>query len=202
MDGMKKRYIGGEAEVIISDVVEKIRKPKRYRIPEIDEELRKKRTRSEARIMSMARRIGVATPIVLDVEGDKIVMERVKGEAVKNVMNEEIARKIGEAVAKLHKAGIVHGDITPMNMIYNNGKLYFLDFGLAFHTHDIEAKGVDIHVFFESLKASFENWEKLKNAFIEGYSIYEKSKEVLERVKEIEERGRYIDRSDRYDVNK
>jgi len=190
-----KRYIGGEAEVIISEVVEKIRKPKRYRIPEIDEELRKKRTRSEVRIMTMARRVGVATPIVLDVEEDKIIMERIEGEAVKNVMNEEVARKIGEAVAKLHRAGIVHGDITPMNMIYDNGKLYFLDFGLAFHTHDIEAKGVDIHVFFESLKASFENWEKLKDAFIEGYSCYEKSKEVLERVKEIEERGRYIARS-------
>lgn len=188
-------YLGGEAEVrIYEDVVEKIRRPKRYRIPQLDEILRKSRTKSEAKIISLARRNGVPTPIILDVEGDKIVMERIRGEPVKNVMSPEISREIGRMVARLHRTGIIHGDITPMNLIFSNGKIYFIDFGLAFIEDRIEPKGVDLHVYFESLKASFDNWEELKQAFIEGYKEYEKAEDVISRAKEIEERGRYVER--------
>jgi len=192
---LEQVYLGGEAEVrIYEDVVEKVRKPKHYRIPQLDEILRKRRTKSEARIISMARRHGVPTPIILDVEGDKIVMERIKGQPVKHVMTPGISREIGRAVAKLHKAGIIHGDITPMNMIYSNGRIYFIDFGLAFIENRIEPKGVDVHVYFESLKASFDNWKELKQAFIEGYMDHEKAKDVLKRAEEIAERGRYVER--------
>ena len=188
-------YLGGEAEVrIYENVVVKIRKPKRYRHPKLDEMLRKSRTRTEAKIISLARKHGVPTPIVLDIEGDAIVMERVKGEPVKNVMSPEVSREIGRMVARLHRAGIIHGDITPMNMILSDGKIYFVDFGLSFIEDRIEPKGVDVHVYFESLKAGFDNWEELKEAFIEGYREYEKAEEVLERVKEIELRGRYVEK--------
>ncbi len=188
-------YLGGEAEVrIYEDIVEKIRRPKRYRIPQLDEILRKSRTKTEAKIISLARRNGVPTPIILDIEGDKIVMERVKGEPVKNVMSPEISREIGRMVARLHGAGIIHGDITPMNLIFSGGRIYFIDFGLAFIEDRVEPKGVDLHVYFESLKASFDNWEELKQAFIEGYREYEKAEDVINRAKEIEERGRYVER--------
>jgi TP53 regulating kinase-like protein len=186
-------YLGGEAEVVIGEVVVKKRRPKRYRIREIDEILRLRRTRTEAKLISFARRIGVPTPIVLDVEGDTIVMERIYGTPVKDCMSEEISREIGRLVAKLHNANIVHGDITPMNMILSEGKIYFVDFGLAFVDNRVEAKGVDVHVYFESLKAGFENWESLKKAFVEGYLELGKE-EVIKRAEEIEERGRYVER--------
>ncbi|MEM0350490.1 MAG: Kae1-associated kinase Bud32 [Archaeoglobaceae archaeon] len=186
-------YLGGEAEVRIGEVVVKKRKPKRYRIKEIDEILRLRRTRTEAKLISLARRYGVPTPIILDVEGDTIVMERIYGTPVKECMNEEISREIGRLVAKLHSANIIHGDITPMNMILSEGKIYFLDFGLAFIDNRVEAKGVDVHVYLESLKAGFENWESLKKAFIEGYLEIGKE-EVIKRAEEIEERGRYVER--------
>ncbi|MCS7119182.1 MAG: Kae1-associated kinase Bud32 [Archaeoglobaceae archaeon] len=186
-------YLGGEAEVIIGDIVSKKRKPKRYRIKEIDEILRFRRTKTESKLISMARKVGVPTPIILDVEGDTIVMERIYGIPVKECMSEEISREIGRMVAKLHSANIVHGDITPMNMILSAGKIYFVDFGLAFIDNRIEAKGVDVHVYFESLKAGFENWENLKKAFIEGY-LELGSEEVIKRAEEIEERGRYVER--------
>lgn len=186
-------YLGGEAEVIIGDVVVKRRRPKRYRIKEIDEMLRLRRTRTEAKLISLARRAGVPTPIVLDVEEDTIVMERVYGTPVKDCMSEEVSKEVGRLVAKLHNANIIHGDITPMNMIFSNGKIYFVDFGLAFIDNRIEAKGVDVHVYFESLKASFEEWEKLKRAFINGYLELGKD-EVIKRAEEIEERGRYVER--------
>jgi len=191
-----KIYLGGEAEVrIYENVVEKIRRVKRYRHPKLDEIIRKSRTKTEAKIISLARKHGVPTPIILDVEDNKIVMERIKGKPVKDVMNKEISREIGRLVARLHKAGIIHGDITPMNMIYCNGKIYFVDFGLSFIEDRVEPKGVDLHVYFESLKAGFDNWRELKEAFIEGYrEEYEKADEVLERAKEIELRGRYIEK--------
>ena len=191
-----KVYLGGEAEVrIYENVVEKIRKPKRYRHPKLDESLRRSRIRTEARIIALARKHGVPTPIILNIDGDKIIMERIKGEPVKNVMSKEISREIGRMVARLHKAGIIHGDITPMNMILCDGKIYFVDFGLSFIEDRVEPKGVDLHVYFESLKAGFDNWEELKEAFIEGYrEEYEKADEVLERAREIELRGRYIEK--------
>ena len=188
-------YLGGEAEVrILEDVVIKKRKPKRYRVKELDEMLRFRRTRTEAKIISQARKLGVPTPIVLDVYGDTIVMERIKGRAVKDCMSEGISREVGRMVAKLHSGGIIHGDITPMNLIQCGGRVFFVDFGLAFFDNKIEPMGVDVHVYFESLKASFENWETFKEAFIEGYLEEGGNPEVIERAKEIEERGRYVER--------
>lgn len=192
---MVEVFLGGEAEVrIYEDRVEKIRVPKRYRVRELDEIIRQRRAVMEARILSAARRAGVATPVVLDVDGDKIVMERIHGTPVKKVMNAEICREIGKAVARLHSAGIVHGDITPMNMIVSGGRVYFIDFGLAFHDERLEAKGVDIHVFYESLKAEFDNWKELWKAFLDGYREYQKFDDVMERFREIELRGRYVDK--------
>jgi TP53 regulating kinase-like protein len=190
-----KVYLGGEAEVkILENVVVKTRTPKRYRIKELDRELRLRRTKMEAKIISAARRAGVPTPIVLDVEEDTIVMERIHGEAVKDVMSKDVSREVGRMAAKLHRAGIIHGDITPMNLILSNSRIYFVDFGLAFFDNKVEPMGVDVHVYFESLKASFENWERLRDAFIEGYLAEGGSEEVIERAKEIEERGRYVER--------
>ena len=193
---LERIYLGGEAEVrIYENVVEKIRRPKRYRHPKLDEILRKSRTKTEAKIISLARKQGVPTPIILNIEGDKIVMERIKGKPVKEIMSPEISREIGRLVAKMHKVGIIHGDITPMNMIFSDGRIYFVDFGLAFIEDRVEPKGVDLHVYFESLKASFDSWKELKEAFIEGYKEeYEKADEVLQRAEEIELRGRYIER--------
>lgn len=192
---MVEIFIGGEAEVrIYDDRVEKVRVPKRYRVRELDDLLRRKRTIAEAKILSSARRAGVATPVVLDVEEDRIVMERIRGTPVKKVMSMDLCREIGRAVAKLHSAGIIHGDITPMNMILKDDRIYFIDFGLSYHDERMEAKGVDIHVFYEALKADYDNWAELWNAFLEGYREYEKFDEVYERFREIEMRGRYVDR--------
>ncbi len=190
-----KVYLGGEAEVrIYENIVVKKRKPKRYRIEELDRELRFRRTRSEARIMSQVRRVGVATPIVLDIGEDTIVMERIIGRTAKECMNEEVAEKIGAAVARMHSKDVVHGDVTPMNIILKDGVVYFVDFGLAFYDARVEAKGVDVHVFFESLKALYDDWEKYRDAFVRGYIGAGGSEEVIERAKEIEIRGRYVER--------
>ncbi len=188
-------YLGGEAEVrIYPDFVEKIRRRKKYRVSELDKILRENRTKTEARVISAARRNGVPTPIIFDVQGEKIVMERIKGDPLREVMDVKLSRELGELVARLHEARIIHGDITPMNLIYSRGRIFFIDFGLSFYDDRVESKGVDVHIYFESLKAYFSNWEELKEAFISGYMNYERASEVLKRAEEIDTRGRYVER--------
>jgi N6-L-threonylcarbamoyladenine synthase/protein kinase Bud32 len=52
-------------------------------------------------------------------------------------------------------------------MILRNGKCVLIDFGLAMVSSEIEARGVDIHVLFQTLKSTTANYEELKGAFIE-----------------------------------
>ena len=128
--------IGRGAEAVITleeGVVKKHRNAKSYRQPTLDERIRQERTLREARIMSDARRHGVLTPIICDVSRFELKMERIVGEKLKDVINEELSEIVGETVGRLHRGGIVHGDLTTSNMILTRGKICLIDFGLSFY---------------------------------------------------------------------
>ena len=184
---------GAEAVVEIREQeVVKTRLKKGYRIGELDERLRSERTRAEAKIISEARKLGIPTPIIYDVGRFDLVMERIPGEQLKSVINEDHSRKAGILVGKLHAGGIIHGDLTTSNMIVHGDRIYLIDFGLSFWDEMLESRGVDVHVFYQTLVSSHENHEKLMAAFAEGYrSAFTGADDVLERVREIEYRGRY-----------
>ncbi len=80
---------GAEAVVYLEEgpdgkkVLIKERVPKVYRHKEIDEKIRKERNRTEARLMSEARRSGVSTPIIYDVEDFKLKMQYIEGVPIK-----------------------------------------------------------------------------------------------------------------------
>ena len=140
--------IGRGAEAVITlegGVVKKWRIPKSYRLPELDEQIRQERTMREARITSEARRCGVPTPIIKDVLKFDLKMEHVDGQKLKDVITPDLSETVGEMVGKLHQAGIIHGDLTTSNMILRDGRIYLIDFGLAFHELSVEAQGVDVH---------------------------------------------------------
>ncbi|WP_332448517.1 bifunctional N(6)-L-threonylcarbamoyladenine synthase/serine/threonine protein kinase [Methanoculleus sp.] len=185
---------GAEAVVEIrEDVVVKHRTTKHYRNPRLDTRLIEERTRAEARLIATARRAGVPTPVIRDITADTIVMERIEGEVLKYVTGPETIRLAGEAVGRLHAAGIVHGDLTTSNMIVRNGQCVLIDFGLASTSPEVESRGVDLHVFFQTLESTTENFEELKEAFIEGYAgAFGGADEVLSREHEVELRGRYL----------
>ena len=171
----------------------KTRLVKRYRADVIDARLRHERTRSEARLLSVARRNGVATPIIRDINGTTIVMERVHGEVLKAKLSPERLLAVGEAVGRLHASGIVHGDLTSSNMIVRDGQVVIIDFGLAQATEELEARGVDLHVFLQSLAAAAPEATDLVDAFILGYEkTFPGARAVLEREMEIRRRGRYL----------
>jgi Kae1-associated kinase Bud32 len=188
--------IGRGAEAVINlenGIVQKWRLPKSYRLTQLDERIRQERTVREARITSDARRHGVLTPIICDVSRFELKMELVVGEKLKDAINDESSEKVGEAVGKLHKCGIIHGDLTTSNMILRGGKICLIDFGLSFYENSLEAQGVDVHVYFQTLESTHDRATELMEAFKVGYMrTYPGAEAVLRRVLEIKARGRYL----------
>ncbi|VVB84713.1 KEOPS complex subunit Bud32 [uncultured archaeon] len=184
---------GAEAVITLKgNIVTKARIRKRYRLLEIDEAIRRERTRTEARLISEARRCGVPTPIIRDVADFEIKMEYIDGTALKKVITPYLCELAGELAGRLHSCGIVHGDLTTSNILLKDGKLFLIDFGLAYLDKTLEARGVDVHVLFQTFESTHENHEELIEAFKKGYArTFGDAGDVLERVKEIESRGRY-----------
>jgi len=202
---------GAEAHLYLAEwqgrkAIFKKRLPKKYRLPALDERIRTYRTVHEPRLMYEAKKAGVPTPTILfvDVKNALIVMEHVDGKQLKQLLNEvsnderkRLCRRIGELVGRLHKYGLVHGDLTTSNMIYTcDGKIFFVDFGLGEKTRDVEAMGVDLHLMKRALQSThYEFAEECFRNVIEGYSKIldaETVKNVLDKVEEIEKRGRYV----------
>ncbi|MDN5358823.1 MAG: regulating kinase and related kinase [Candidatus Diapherotrites archaeon] len=177
----------------------KRRIPKRYRVPELDEHIRKTRTRREARLLERARRSGVLAPEVYHVDDKKmeIVMEYVSGERAKEYLlrtgDAGLMRKIGELIAILHENNIVHGDLTTSNIILSGKDIYFIDFGLGSVSTSIEDKAVDLVCFEKSFIATHsdiaeEGW----NALVDGYGRYSEAPLIWKRFEEVKRRARYL----------
>jgi Kae1-associated kinase Bud32 len=190
-----KAIIASGAEAVITlegNTIIKTRIEKRYRLKEIDENIRRERTKIEARLISEARRCGVPTPIIRDVTDFEISMEYIDGTALKNIVNPSLSQETGKLIGRLHTCGIIHGDLTTSNILLKDGKLYLIDFGLAYLDKTLEARGVDIHVLFQTFESTHENHEGLIEAFKKGYAVtFQDAGKVFERVAEIESRGRY-----------
>ena len=181
--------------------VEKHRVPKAYRLGALDEELRRSRIRMEAKLMAEARAAGVAVPILYDIDvfENKIVMEFIDGPTAKEVLEAggqratRVARRIGRVVGRLHRAGIVHGDLTTSNMIVAGERIVMIDFSLGGKDDGVEARGVDLHLLREALTSAHRNAATYYREVLSGYrQIMRRSSDaVIAKVKEIEARGRY-----------
>src|SRR5438445_3386198 len=161
-------YRGAESIIYLDDfegqkVLVKERIKKKYRLEKIDEKLRKEKNAKKAKLLNEARRRGIYTPQILNVDkmNNKIIMERIDGRRIKDFLNDcdkkeikEIMFETGRSVGKLHSQGIVHGDLTTSNLIWNDGKVYFIDFGLGDSSKRIEDQGVDLKLFYEALKST------------------------------------------------
>jgi N6-L-threonylcarbamoyladenine synthase/protein kinase Bud32 len=188
---------GAEAVVTFHDgIAKKRRVSKRYRVHALDTRLITERTRAEARLIHAARKGGVPTPIMSDITEDTIVMEQVHGCLLTLDLSHKTIREAGRMVGRLHGAGIMHGDLTTSNLILReaDGKCVLIDFGLALVTQEIEQRGVDIHVLFQTLESTAPcSSDDLKAAFVEGYrETFADAGEVIAREHEIELRGRYL----------
>lgn len=188
---------GAEAVVTFKDgSATKQRVRKAYRVPALDRRLITERTRAEARLIHAARKAGVPTPIIRDITHDSIVMEQVTGPLLTDDLTEAHCYEAGKIVGRLHAAGIMHGDLTTGNMILRerDQRPVLIDFGLSLATTEIEQRGVDVHVLFQTLGSTNPvAAQELRDAFARGYAeTFTGAAEVIEREKEIELRGRYL----------
>jgi TP53 regulating kinase-like protein len=203
---------GAEASLYLADwhqrrVIIKMRIPKKYRSPVLDEQIRSYRTVHEPQLIHEAKAAGVPTPLIymVNVTESSITMEYIEGQQVKQLLNKvskakrhDICVKIGESIAKLHSHGLIHGDLTTSNMILSTkGKLFFVDFGLGEKNGELEAQGVDLHLLKRALQSThYLFWEDCFQSVLCGYTSVlgvELAEKVYEKIREIEKRGRYVE---------
>ncbi|MHA1123828.1 MAG: KEOPS complex kinase/ATPase Bud32 [Candidatus Heimdallarchaeota archaeon] len=209
---MKEDLRGAESKLFFKkwfnlQALHKVRFPKSYRIKELDFQFRKSRTIHEAKLLAKAKEAGVRTPIIfeIDISNTTLVLEYIKGEILKTLLPkisekeiQEICEQLGEDIGRLHRAGIIHGDLTTSNIIKNPNEkqLAFVDFGLGYISDRLEDFGIDLFL----LERAFRNthsaifvvaWKMI----IKGYKKTSSNSEDIEnKLLEISSRGRYSER--------
>jgi len=195
--GQERTVKGAEATVSIEDGrVVKRRRSREYRHPQLDERLRRERTRQEARLTSEARRVGVPTPVVRDVDIARatLVFQRVGERDLRDALTEDRIRTVARHLARIHSAGFVHGDPTTRNVRVGDDagstQVFLIDFGLGYYTRDAEDHAMDLHVLSQSLAGTTDSSDALMGAVESAYSEIG-TDVVLDQLREIEGRGRY-----------
>ncbi len=214
MDGMSHVKLlkkGAEATLFVAkwhgrEVVVKKRLPKKYRPAALDERIRDYRTIHEPQLIHEAKKAGVPTPVIymVDTKNSAIVMEYIEGQRLKEALNSVskderriLCATLGRLIGKLHKWGIVHGDLTTSNMILDpQRRMYFVDFGLGEKRADLEARGVDLHLMKRAFQSVHFRWaDECFEAALGGYAdIFERRtvQEISKKINDIERRGRYV----------
>ena len=175
--------------------ISKIRIPKIYRQRMLDEDLRKRRTINESRMITLAKEFGLRTPYIYFVDPlrAEIVMEFISGIKASKILTSSICFDIGKFVSTLHSFNIIHGDVTPSNFIVHR-RITMIDMGLSFYSTRKEDKAMDIRLFKEILNSAYHSsYFEFFETFLDGYrsNNTKELEKILKRVDEIDTRKRY-----------
>ena len=182
-------------------VVMKKRERKEYRDERLDSRIIKIRTRNEVRSMAAARAAGMHIPWIydIDIDGGTIVMQFINGQRLNSLLYHlgeserlSLERSFGAEIARMHMAGIAHGDLTTSNIIVTGQDLYFIDFSMATRPADTEQLGVDLRLLKEVYKSTHSEFESEYQEVIAGYIGAGGDAAVVDKVAEIEKRARYV----------
>jgi len=227
-----KIYIG---EFLSKKCLIKERFKKKYRVEELDKRLTKNRMVSESRNIFRASKLGIKVPTLyfIDLIERKIYMEYLENSCQLKVILQsiysqsditpyeilinKISKDLGDMVSKLHTGDLIHGDLTPSNIILkikdntgsdllNNAEkiilekkdyddMYLIDFGLSSvalkTSSSMEDKAVDLYVLKRAIISSNPKSEEL---FEKTMNIYRNNckngEEIINRYKKVEMRGR------------
>jgi len=180
------------------DFLIKKRVPKGYRIKEIDEKIRRLRTRSEAKLLQKLD--FVPTVFSFDDTTMEITMEFIDGDVLRDVLDsfegkerKDVCFTIGKKISQMHDMDIIHGDLTTSNILLKCGMLYFIDFGLGFVSQRIEDKATDLRLLRQALESKhYRVFDQCYRFILEGYKKSRHSSEVLSWLEhKVEKRGRY-----------
>ena len=196
------------------DVIFKYRIPKKYRIEELDKQIRNARSLNEARALIKVKKYNINVPQVyeIDAENATIIMGYIPGFKLKDILvnlNDEkkisYFNIIGQFIARLHLNGHIHGDITTSNILITpKEEIFLIDFGLHDYSDDIEDKSVDLHLFKRVLISTHgSNFNLCFSAFLDGYrkeydlTQNSEAETIIKNISVIETRGRYVKKEER-----
>ncbi|XP_040465472.1 EKC/KEOPS complex subunit TP53RK [Falco naumanni] len=215
LPGLRLVQQGAEAHVyrglfLGRPAVAKLRVPKRYRHPALEERLSRRRTAQEARSLLRCRRAGIAAPVVyfVDYATNSIYLEDIVDSvtvqdyiySVQQSGNDTgslltLAEKMGELLARMHDEDLIHGDLTTSNILLRSPTekldLVLIDFGLSFISGLPEDKGVDLYVLEKAFLSTHPDTEDMFKALLKTYAdTSKKSGPVIKRLDEVRLRGR------------
>ncbi|KAJ5561316.1 hypothetical protein N7461_000077 [Penicillium sp. DV-2018c] len=123
-----------------------------------------------------------------------------------------LLRKMGAAIGVLHKAGVVHGDLTTSNLMlrpFGNGNgdgdeimdddgypsmegdVVLIDFGLSSQSSQDEDRAVDLYVLERAIGSTHPRSEPMLEELISGYrDSYKGAVSALKRLEDVRMRGR------------
>ncbi|KAL7622739.1 serine/threonine-protein kinase bud32 [Parahypoxylon ruwenzoriense] len=120
-----------------------------------------------------------------------------------------LLRRIASAVGRMHKTGIVHGDLTTSNMMLQppstapsapapddanllGGDIVIIDFGLASQSTSDEDRAVDLYVLERAFASTHSRVEALFIHILENAygAAYKQAPVVLKKLEEVRMRGR------------
>lgn len=139
--------------------------------------------------------------------GAWLLMEWIEGASLKALLRDMkegdektrgLLHIVGELIGRMHRAGVVHGDLTTSNVMVKEGTLesgiVLIDFGLATQSVQDEDRAVDLYVLERAFGSTHPKQEGLfGEEVLEGYKkgLGEKdSKIVLKKLNEVRLRGR------------
>jgi TP53 regulating kinase-like protein len=123
-----------------------------------------------------------------------------------------LLRRIGAAVGRMHKVGIIHGDLTTSNLMLRpwergkepangnhgtddellDGEIVIIDFGLASQSSSEEDRAVDLYVLERAFASTHPRAEKLFTAVLESAyrEAFKQAPVVLKKLEDVRMRGR------------
>ena len=227
-----KIYIG---EFLSKKCLIKERFQKKYRVEELDKKLTKNRMLNESRNILRASKLGIKVPSLyfIDLIERKIYMEYLENSCqlkaiIQSIYSKsdikpyellinKISNDLGDIISKLHSGDLIHGDLTPSNIILtikddtssdllNNAEnkiienknyddMYLIDFGLSSvalsTSSSMEDKAVDLYVLKRAIISSNPKSEEL---FEKAMNVYQdkckNGKDIINKYKKVEMRGR------------
>lgn len=191
----------------------KVRPSKPWRHEILDKRLTKQRILAESRVLVKCSQstASPAVPAVLGMDWEKgwLALEWIEGRTVKAAIRErdislgdeglkEMMMRVGEAVAKLHSIGVVHGDLTTSNLMLRGnsegmeGEIVVIDFGLAGQSVQEEERAVDLYVLERAFGSTHPREEGFFEVVLEGYvkGSGKWGKGVMRRLEDVRMRGR------------
>ncbi|KAF4555714.1 EKC/KEOPS complex subunit bud32-like protein [Elsinoe fawcettii] len=197
------------------EIALKYRPPKPYRHPTLDRRLTRQRILAEARILVKCTKEGVAVPrvLALGTEEGWMAISWIAGRTVKEVLRgfkgqegkeEEtggVLKRVGQAVGRLHKVGVVHGDLTSSNMLLREEAdageggeegIVLIDFGLAQTGTADEERAVDLYVLERAFGSTHPELEEIFAKEVLGAygESYKGARVALKRLEDVRMRGR------------